>query len=74
VKRGTYGGDRPDGLNRRPAVDGYLGERRAERILRQVDSVRSREPSPFGIAYGDSVLLVPNEQDQDDRFVEEIHS
>ena len=42
------------------------GKRQAELILRRVDSVRSREPSPFGIACGDSVLLVPNGQDQDD--------
>jgi hypothetical protein len=28
-----------------------------------VDSVRSREPSPCGIAFGDSILPVPNGQD-----------
>jgi len=28
-----------------------------------VDSIRSRESSPCGIACGDSILPVPNEQD-----------
>jgi len=43
--------------------------------LEIVDSVRSRKPSPYGIAFGDSILSVPNGQDstslrfaQDDRL------
>jgi hypothetical protein len=33
-----------------------------------VDSVRFREPSPYGIAFGDSILPVPNGQDSTDPF------
>jgi hypothetical protein len=33
------------------------------KMVRGVDSVRSREPSPYGIAFGDSILPVPNRQD-----------
>jgi hypothetical protein len=36
---------------------------KAEKQLEVVDSVRSREPSPCGIAFGYSILPVPNEQD-----------
>jgi hypothetical protein len=41
-----------------------IGEKRLE----VVDSVRSREPSPCGIAFGDSILPVPNGQDSTDPF------
>jgi hypothetical protein len=36
---------------------------------RVVDSVRFREPSPYGIAYGDSILTVPNGQDSTARML-----
>jgi hypothetical protein len=34
-----------------------------KKYLEFVDSVRSREPSPYEIAFGDSILTVPNGQD-----------
>ena len=37
-----------------------------------VDSIRSREPSPCGIASDDSIFLVPNEEDSTPlRFVQD---
>ena len=35
----------------------------AARTAPGVDSIRSREPSPFGSACGGSIFLVPNEED-----------
>ena len=44
-----------------PAEGGKIGNEGTTELI--VDSVRSREPSPFGIAFGDSILPVPNGQE-----------